>query len=177
MACMRRLLTFFAMTAVFTTTYVLASTTEVPESEADKFMEEFNSLVEGIDAAGIFIHNATIAAAMFVPGAGVVWGLFSAWSTGYAFAAITTATPELSAIPSITILLTPFGLLELAAYSLAMSRSVLFLEALLRSRPARGQIRPLVIDGGVVAALLAAAATIEWAAIGTMEDGMTTISA
>ena len=60
---------------------------------------------------------------MFIPGFGVAWGLFSAWSTGIAFAAILIGTPELGAINPLAILLTPFGLMEVAAYSIAMSRS------------------------------------------------------
>ena len=65
---------------------------------------------------------------MFIPGFGVAWGLFSAWSTGIAFAAILIGTPELGAINPLAILLTPFGLMEVAAYSIAMSRSFLFMK-------------------------------------------------
>ena len=90
----------------------------VSEEEANAFMTEFEELILDIDAFGIFVHNLTIALPMFIPGFGVAWGLFSAWSTGFAFAAIVVTAPQLSDIPPLSILLlSPFGLMELIAYS------------------------------------------------------------
>ena len=82
----------------------------VSEEEANTFMAEFEELVLDIDAFGIFTHNTTIALPMFIPGFGIAWGLFSAWSTGFAFAAIATTAPQLAEVPPLTILfLSPFG--------------------------------------------------------------------
>lgn len=159
-----RLFAFLATTLVFVGVYILGSTTEISTEEADLFSKEFGALVEGIDAVGIFTHNTLIAAGMLVPGIGVPWALFSAWSTGYAFAALSTA-PGLEDVPAIAILLTPFGIMEVAAYSLATSRSAIFIAMLARHRPLIPQIRILAIEGGVVAALLAVAAVIEYVAI------------
>ncbi|MFB5621163.1 MAG: stage II sporulation protein M, partial [Nitrosopumilus sp.] len=79
---------------LFTAAFQLGSMSEVNEDEANIFMKEFEKLVEDIDAIGIFLHNVTISLPMFIPGFGVAWGLFSAWSTGFAFAAIASVTPE-----------------------------------------------------------------------------------
>lgn len=166
---MLRLVAFLATTLVFVGVYLLGSTAESDPKEAEEFLKEFEDLVDGIDATGIFLHNAFIATIMFVPGVGVLWGLFSAWSTGYAFSVL-TMSPEIADIPAISILLTPFGILELAAYSLAVSRSGLFVAMAIRRAPLVPQIRILLIEGGVAAALLAAAAVIEYVAIEAIQQ-------
>ncbi len=162
---MIRLWAFLAATGAFLGMYLVGSLVEPAEAEAERFMEEFESLVDGIDALGIFVHNSMLAAPMFLPGLGPAVGLYSAWSTGYAFAAISASVPAVQGIPAIAILLTPVGLMELAAYSLGMSRGALFGLALLRSRPARPHLRMVAIEGAVAAALLAVAAVVEHAAI------------
>jgi len=52
---------------LFTTAFQLGSMSEVSEDDANIFMEEFEKLVEDIDAIGIFLHNATISLPMFMP--------------------------------------------------------------------------------------------------------------
>ena len=105
-----RIITFFAFLVIFTGIFQLGSISTVSEEEAALFMEEFEKLVLDIDAFGIFVHNTTIALPMFIPGFGIFWGLFSSWSTGYAFAAITTSVPEIAHISPLSILfLSPFG--------------------------------------------------------------------
>ena len=80
-----RIIIFFIFLGLFAATYQIGSMSTVSEEEANAFMAEFEELVSDIDAFGIFIHNLTIALPMFIPGFGVVWGLFSALSTGFAF--------------------------------------------------------------------------------------------
>ena len=122
-----RVVTFFIFLAIFTGIFQLGSMSTVSQDEADLFMEEFEKLVLDIDAFGIFVHNTTIALPMFIPGFGIFWGLFSSWSTGYAFAAIVTSMPEIAHISPLSILfLSPFGLMEISAYSLGISRSFYF---------------------------------------------------
>ena len=58
-------------------------------------MDFFDEIVGTIDGIGIFVHNTTIALPMFIPGFGVAWGLFSAYSTGFAYSAIAAATNPL----------------------------------------------------------------------------------
>ena len=119
-----RLLLFFIFLGVFAVAFQIGSMSTVSEEEADAFMKEFENLILDIDGFGIFTHNTTIALPMFIPGFGVAWGLFSAWSTGFAFAAIASTIPEIASIPPLTILfLSPFGIMEIIAYSLGISRS------------------------------------------------------
>jgi hypothetical protein len=125
-------------------------------------MEEFEKLIEDIDAIGIFVHNTTISLPMFIPGFGVAWGLFSAWSTGFAFAAIVSITPELGEIPPLAILyLSPFGLMELGAYSLATSRSFILIRAIVKRTNLTPFLKPTLIEISIVVGLLLAGGFLE----------------
>lgn len=169
---MRRLYLFFAFTAAFSGAYQLGAMSDVGEDDAREFMEHFGDLVEGIDAPGIFFHNMTIALPMLLPGFGVAWGLFSAWSTGYAFASISLLNPSLGGILPLAVLyLSPFGLMELAAYSMAISRSFVLALALARRRPLRPHLPATAAEAGALAALLLAAAYLEMYMIESLTDG------
>ena len=158
-----RIFTFFIFLVIFTVIFQLGSMSTVSEEEANMFMEEFEKLVLDIDAFGIFVHNTTIALPMFIPGFGVVWGLFSAWSTGYAFAAIVTSMPEIADISPLSILfLSPFGLMEIFAYSLGISRSFILIKAIFTKTSLSQFIKPTIIEIGIVIALLLVGGYVEF---------------
>ena len=166
-----RIILFFIFLAIFTIIFQLGSMSTVSQEEADLFMEEFEKLVLDIDAFGIFVHNTTIALPMFIPGFGIFWGLFSSWSTGYAFAAIATSVPEIANISPLTILfLTPFGLMEISAYSLGISRSFILIKAILTKTNLFQFIKPTIIEIGIVIALLLAGGYIEFYMIELVEN-------
>lgn len=166
---MYRLALFAAVVGAFAAVYQLGSMVELTDAEAAAFMSEFEKIVDGIDAWGIFVHNATLALPMFIPGLGAAWGFFSAWSTGAAFAAITTATPGLEGIAPLSVLfLTPFGLMEVAAYSIAASRSIMLARAVARRAGLRAQAYPVLAEAGAVLALLLAGGYVEYHIIATM---------
>ena len=160
---------FFAVMGAFAAIYQVGSMYDVPEDEAELIMEEFGKLVEGIDALGIFLHNMLIALIMFVPGLGLAWGFVSAWSTGYVFSAISASMPEAAAAglqPLHLLFLTPFGLMEACAYALAMSRSLLLIMTIVRKGESLlEQLRPTLVEVGIVAALLLAGGYVEFAMI------------
>mgnify|MGYP003973630647 FL=1 len=158
-----RIFTFFIFLVIFTVIFQLGSMSTVSEEEANMFMEEFEKLVLDIDAFGIFVHNTTIALPMFIPGFGVVWGLFSAWSTGYAFAAIVTSMPEIADISPLSILfLSPFGLMEIFAYSLGISRSFILIKAVVTKTNLSQFIKPTSIEIGIVIILLLVGGYVEF---------------
>ena len=166
-----RIILFFIFLAVFTIIFQLGSMSTVSQEEADLFMVEFEKLVLDIDAFGIFVHNTTIALPMFIPGFGIFWGLFSSWSTGYAFAAIVTSVPEVANISPLTILfLTPFGLMEISAYSLGISRSFILIKAIITKTNLLQFIKPTIIEIGIVIALLLAGGYIEFYMIELVEN-------
>ena len=150
-----RIITFFIFLGIFAAAFQIGSMSTVSEEEAAAFMSEFEDLVLDIDAFGIFVHNTTLALPMFIPGFGVAWGIFSAWSTGFAFAAIALTIPEIADIPPLSILfLTPFGLIEVFAYSLGISRSFILIRSVIKKINLTPLIKPTVIEIGIVLALL-----------------------
>ena len=149
--------------AVFSASFVIGSEISVSEEDSAVFLEEFESLVEDIDAIGIFTHNTTLALPMFIPGFGVAWGAFSAFSTGMAFSVLSNAYPAVGNIPALAIIfMSPFGLMEIAAYSIAMSRSYILVHKIIKKIPISGDIRITAIEIGVLIGLLLAGGFIEY---------------
>jgi len=158
-----RIITFFIFLGIFAAFFQIGSMSSVSEEEANAFMSEFKDLVLDIDALGIFVHNTTIALPMFIPGFGVAWGMFSAWSTGFAFAAIATTVPEIGDIPPLSLLfLSPFGLMEVFAYSLGISRSFILIRAISQKINLLQFIKPTVLEIGVVVTILLAGGYLEF---------------
>ncbi|MGI0102019.1 MAG: stage II sporulation protein M [Nitrosotalea sp.] len=162
----KRVLIFLIFIAIFSGAYSVGSESNLSDEDSKSFVKEFQHTVEGINAIGIFTHNTSVALPMFLPGFGIAWGSFAAWSTGVAFKALVSTTPTLAKLPPLAILyLSPFGVMELIAYSIGMSRSFLLINTILRRRNLREMIRPTAIEIGIVVALLLAAAFIEYAMI------------
>jgi len=162
----RRILFFFVFLAVFSTAFSLGAEMDVSEEDASIFLDEFNKLLDSLKGENfgleIFLHNVEIALPMFIPGFGIVWGIFSAFSTGFAFAAIATTNSLLEKIPPITMIFTtPFGLMELAAYSIGMSRSFLLIVGILKKRSVLQQWKQTVLEIGIVIGLLLLGGIVE----------------
>ena len=158
-----RIVSFFVLMAIFSAVFAISAETTLPEEEVEMIMEEFESMVEGIDAFGIFVHNTALSLPMFIPGFGIIWGMFSAFSTGIAFAAIKSVNPLVEQIPALSILfMTPFGLMEVAAYSIAMSRSYIFIHKIIKKIPIRNDIRVTLVEIMIVVGLLFIGAYVEW---------------
>ena len=166
-----RIITFFVFLGFFAVAYQIGSMSTVSEEEAKAFMAEFEDLVLDIDAFGIFTHNLTLALPMFIPGFGVAWGLFSAWSTGFAFASIAVTAPQIAEIPPLSILfLTPFGLIELVAYSFGISRSFILIRAVIKKIDLIQFLKPTLIEIGIVVGLLLAGGYLEFYMIESAQE-------
>jgi len=162
----KRILVGLIFVGIFITSFSIGAEIKVSAEDAKTFLNEFHQAVEGIDAIGIFAHNASIGLPMFIPGFGVPWGLFASVSTGLAFSALVSTTPLLAKIPPITILLvSPFGVMELTAYSIGMSRSFILIWAIIKKNPIKQEIKPTIIEIGIAISLLLAGGFIEYAMI------------
>ncbi len=164
MLTMKRIILFFIFTAIFTVVYGTSAVTSEPtEEEIQEVMDFFDEIVGTIDGIGIFVHNVLIALPMFLPGFGVAWGLFSAYSTGFAFSAIAAANADVAQLNPLAILLTPFGLMEMAAYSIAMSRSTLLAKNVFQKNweLIKNEKLILSIEIGIVIALLLIGGIVE----------------
>tara|TARA_B100000029_G_scaffold262187_1_gene258361 strand:+ start:227 stop:763 length:537 start_codon:yes stop_codon:yes gene_type:complete len=164
MLTISRIITFFIFTTIFAIVYGSSAILSEPtEAEVQEVMEFFNSIVDTIDGIGIFAHNTTIAIPMFIPGFGVAWGLFSAYSTGFAYSAIAAANAEVAQLNPLAILLTPFGLMEVAAYSIAMSRSALLAKNVFQKNwnHIKNERNIIAAEIGIVIGLLLAGGIVE----------------
>ena len=167
----KRLYAFLIFAGLFTASYYIGSLSEVSEEDALAFEEEFAKLIEDIDGMGIFLHNAFIAMVMFIPGFGVAWGFFSAWQTGQAFAALALLNPIISEIHPLALLYaSPFGIMELVAYSLGMSRSLLIIWKVIKKVSIIKDYKIIGIEVGVVLGLLLAGGFLEAYLIETIEE-------
>ncbi len=168
---MWRIVTFFGMMGLFAITFYAGTMHEHTPEQAQALVDEFMEIIDGIDGAGIFFHNTTLALPMFVPGFGVALSLFSAWSTGFTFAALATLNPLLIDIQPLSILfLTPFGIMELTAYSIASSRSLLLTIMIIRREGIKKDLRNILIEVGMVAGLLLGGGLIEHQMIEMVRD-------
>ena len=164
MLTMKRIILFFIFTAIFTVVYGTSAVTSEPtEEEIEEVMSFFEEIIDTIEGIGIFTHNTTLALPMFIPGFGVAWGLFSAYSTGFAYSAIAAANANVAQLNPLAVLLTPFGLMEMAAYSIAMSRSTLLAKNIFQKNweLIKNEKLILSIEIGIVVALLLIGGIVE----------------
>ncbi len=147
---------------LFSLSFQIGATSEISDAESNAFVQEFLSNTEDIDGLGIFQNNSFVVLPMFVPGIGVIFGAYTAWSTGFGFAAIVSMAPGLAEIQPLSILyLSPFGIMELVAYSIAMSRSFHIVYALIKRVNLKSLIKPTLIEIGIVMAILLAGGFLE----------------
>ena len=160
---LNRIVLFFIFLGIFSASFAVGAEVQVSEEESAIVLEEFETLLDEIDAVGIFSHNTLLALPMFIPGFGIAWGAFAAFSTGMAFSVLKDASPMLANIPSLTILfMSPFGLMEIAAYSIAMSRSYMIVHKMIKKLPIRPDFRIIGLEVVILVGLLLAAGFIEY---------------
>ena len=160
---LNRIVLFFVFLGIFTASFAIGAEIQVSEEESKIVLEELESLIDEIDAVGIFTHNTSLALPMFIPGFGIAWGAFAAFSTGMAFSVIQDAHPILENIPSLTILfMSPFGLMEIAAYSIAMSRSYMIVHKMIKRMSIRPDFRVIGLEIAIVIGLLLIGGFVEY---------------
>ena len=160
---LNRIVLFFVFLGIFSASFAVGAEVQVSEEESEIVLEQFETLIVEIDAVGIFVHNTLLALPMFIPGFGIAWGAFAAFSTGMAFSVLQGANPMLENIPSLTILfMSPFGLMEVAAYSIAMSRSYMIVHKMIKRMPIRPDLRVIGLEVAILVGLLLAGGFLEY---------------
>ena len=160
---LNRIVLFFVFLGIFSASFAIGAEVQVSEEESAIVLEEFETLIAEIDAVGIFSHNTLLALPMFIPGFGIAWGAFAAFSTGMAFSVLQGANPMLENIPSLTVLfMSPFGLMEIAAYSIAMSRSYMIVHKMIKRMPIRPDFRVIGLEIGILIGLLLIGGFVEY---------------
>ncbi|NWJ43621.1 stage II sporulation protein M [Marine Group I thaumarchaeote] len=160
---LNRIVLFFVFLGIFSASFAIGAEVQVSEEDSAIVLEEFESLIDEIDAVGIFTNNILLALPMFIPGFGIAWGAFAAFSTGMAFSVLQDANPMLANIPSLTILfMSPFGLMEIAAYSIAMSRSYMIVHKMIKRMPIRPDLRVIGLEVAILVGLLLAGGFLEY---------------
>ena len=170
---LNRIVLFFIFLGIFSASFAIGAEVQVSEEESKIILEQLESLIGEIDAIGIFSHNTTLALPMFIPGFGIAWGAFAAFSTGMAFSVIKDASPMLANVPSLTILfMSPFGLMEVAAYSMAMSRSYMIVHKMIKRMPIRPDFRIIGIEIAILIGLLLTGGFVEYYFIESISTDM-----
>jgi len=160
---LNRIVLFFIFLGIFSASFAVGAEVQVSEEESAIVLEQFESLIGEIDAVGIFVHNVSLALPMFIPGFGIAWGAFAAFSTGMAFSVLQNANPMLENIPSLTVLfMSPFGLMEVAAYSIAMSRSYMIVHKMIKRIPIRPDFRVIGLEMAILVGLLLTGGFVEY---------------
>lgn len=157
----RRLLLIALGIVVFLISYSIGSIIPLDKDYSQKLKNTFIEKVSNINYVGIFMNNLLISLFMFVPLLGTIFGLFSGFSTGNVFHALSINSPILSQISPLVILITPFGILEMFSYGIAISRSAIIFFKLLKGKSLIPEILPTLLEIGIVALLLFIGAVIE----------------
>lgn len=158
----RRLLYLGIGVAAFLVAYSAGAAVPMSDEEAQQTRDQFEDLIQDIDEIGIFVNNFSLSLAMFIPALGAGFGAFTGFQTGNVYAAFANESPLLAQISPLAIFILPHGIMEVFVYGLAMSRSGMLVYYMVKKRPWREYVKPTLIELGIAAGVLFAAALVEW---------------
>ena len=158
----RRLIYLAIGTLAFMIAFSAGAEINLSKKEAEDLKGQLTKQIVNIDQNGIFINNVKVALGMFIPAVGTAIGISSGFSTGMVFSAMAKTSPILTSVPPLIILFTPFGIMEVFAYGLAMSRSGLLIYQLVKKKSWKEYAIPMIIEIGIVVVILFVGAIIEW---------------
>ena len=157
----KRLVFFFIAMLFFLGIFYLGFSFRMDESFSKELSKNFINQISDIDEFGIFLNNLKIALVMFIPVIGLVMGTISGFSTGLVFNSIMNLSDVTYSNP-LVIFLTPFGILELASYGLAISRGCILFFEILKKKFTKKSLFYLLIEVALVSGMLFVGAIIEW---------------
>ena len=157
----KRLVFFFIAMLFFLGIFYLGFSFRMDESFSKELSKNFINQITDIDEFGIFLNNLKIALVMFIPVIGLIMGTISGFSTGLVFNSIMNLSDVTYSNP-LVIFLTPFGILELASYGLAISRGCILFFEILKKKFTKKSLFYLLIEVALVSGMLFVGAIIEW---------------
>jgi len=162
-----RLLYLALAVGLFLLSFYAGATVWISPEHADNIRQELGQRNKNLDQLGIFANNLVPSLEMFIPAAGLIIGAYSAVSTGLAFNAFAMANPALKSIFPLSLLISPFAIMEILAYSLAMSRSAIIAYYLVRKTRSwkhswKKYLIPTVVEIAIVVLVLFIGSVIEW---------------
>ena len=147
---------------LFTISFQIGSTTELSREDALELFADFATAVENADSMSIFLNNLSAGLPNFIPGVGPIWGIYTGWSTGVALSAIVSMTPDLADFQPLDIFYaTPFGFIELIAYSIGMSRGAFLIFSFVKRHSINSILKWTLVEIGIVVALLVIGGAVE----------------
>ena len=153
--------------ALFFLSFHIGTVIWLSPEDANNIRQQLGLKNKNLDQLGIFANNLIPSLEMFIPAAGLIIGAYSAASTGLAFNAFALANPALKSIFPLSLLVSPFAIMEIFAYSVAMSRSVILAYYLVRKPRSWKQswkkyLIPTIVEIAIVVLVLFMASIIEW---------------
>src|ERR687884_2379271 len=158
----RRLMYLAIGTLAFMIAFSAGAEINLSKKEAEDLKGQLTKQIVNIDQNGIFINNVKVALGMFIPAVGTAIGISSGFSTGIVFSAMAKTSSILTSIPPLIVLFTPFGIMEVFAYGLAMTRSGLLIYQLVKKKSWKEYAIPMVVEIGIVVVILFVGSIIEW---------------
>ena len=157
-----RIILFFVFVGLFSASFQIGATTELSLEDSLAILEDMDDTMEGIDSVGIFLNNLSIGLPNFIPGIGPAWGLYAGWSTGITISGIWSMSPELSDLQPLDIFYaSPFGFIELIAYSIGMSRGAFLVFSFVKHHSMNSVLKWTMVEIGIVVALRAVGGIME----------------
>lgn len=161
----KRLMLFFVAILFFLGIFFVGFSFQMDESFSKELSKNFINQIRDIDEFGIFFNNLKIALVMFIPVIGIIMGTISGFSTGLVFNSIMDVSSPTSYYNPLIIFLTPFGILELLSYGLAISRGGILFFELIKKKFTKKSLIYLLVEVALVGIMLLAGAIIEWTMI------------
>ena len=158
----KRRLLYLAIGAIgIVSAFILGAYTDVDKNETENLRQQFDTQSKDFNHYGLFLNNLRISLLMFVPALGIGIGILSLFHTGLTFNAILESSALSNYVSPLATLVTPYGALEVLAYSLAISRSGMLIYQIAKSQW-REYVFPTIIEIGLVTMIVFIGAMVEW---------------
>jgi uncharacterized membrane protein SpoIIM required for sporulation len=163
----RRFVIILIVLIVELTLFFVATSLPIDAATQQVLQNEAKNLTAASGSSGptgllvlIFTHNAAIAFGEMVPVVGGLLWIVSIYATGQIVQAVALSHGASGPLYGLVLLIFPFAIVELAGYAVAVGSGLMLIVAW-RRRRLRNETRVLVLEAGVVAAMLLTAAVME----------------